>query len=186
VGSRGPTRDQNPGDALNASHAGSGGARRPHRFHVHASKPRSLSQAARERGPAPKHLVRSLLFRLEDGQFVLVLAAGPARVSWPRLRRHLGVSRIATATPSEVLEATGYEPGAVSPFGLRPPLRLLAGQRLQAHKTLSIGAGIRSAGVVLARGIWSERFPSSAVTSRIPGRTRGGGPTDDRAAERSG
>jgi Cys-tRNA(Pro)/Cys-tRNA(Cys) deacylase len=123
----------------------------PHRLHVHASGVRSLAQAARERGLAPGQVVRSILFRLEDGEFILVLAPGSARVSWPRLRRHLDVSRITTATPSEVLEVTGYEPGAVSPCGLRRRIRILADRALQEQAELSIGAGIRNAGVVLAR-----------------------------------
>jgi len=131
----------------------------PYRLHMHASDVHSLAQAARERGLAPGQVVRSLLFRLEDGEFVLVLAAGPARVSWPRLRRHLGVSRITTAAPSEVLEVTGCEPGAVSPYGLRRQIRLLADRTLQAHDTLSIGAGIRNAGIVLARRDLERTLP---------------------------
>jgi prolyl-tRNA editing enzyme YbaK/EbsC (Cys-tRNA(Pro) deacylase) len=123
----------------------------PHRLHVHASGVHSLAQAARERGLSPGQVVRSILFRLEDGEFVLVLAPGSARVSWPRLRRYLGVSRITTATPNEVLEATGYEPGAVSPYRLRRQIRILADRALQEQAELSIGAGIRNAGVVLAR-----------------------------------
>ncbi len=123
----------------------------PHRLHVHAAPVRSLDQAARERGLTPGQIVRSLVFRLEDRGFILVLVAGPARIAWPRLRRLLGVSRITTATPEEVLDVTGYEPGAVSPYGLRREVRILADRSLQAHDMLSIGAGIRNAGVVLAR-----------------------------------
>lgn len=123
----------------------------PHRLHVHASEARSLAQVACERGRAPEQVVRSLLFRLEGGEFILVLASGPARISWPRLRRYLGVSRITTASRSEVLEVTGYEPGAVSPYGLPRKLRVLADRGLQAHDILSVGAGIRNAGVLLAR-----------------------------------
>jgi len=123
----------------------------PHRLHVHATPVLSLEQAARERELTPGQIVRSLVFRLEDGGFILVLVAGPARVSWPRLRRLLGVSRITTATPKEVLDVTGYEPGAVSPYGLRREVRILADRSLLAHDMLSIGAGIRNAGVVLGR-----------------------------------
>jgi prolyl-tRNA editing enzyme YbaK/EbsC (Cys-tRNA(Pro) deacylase) len=122
-----------------------------HRLHLHATPVRSLEQAARERGLAPGQIVRSLVFRLEDGGFILMLVAGPAQVSWPRLRRLLGVSRITTATPEEVLDVTGFEPGAVSPYGLRREIRILADRSLLAHDTLSIGAGIRHAGVLLSR-----------------------------------
>jgi Cys-tRNA(Pro) deacylase len=124
----------------------------PYRLHVHERPLRSLAQAAEERGLQPGQIVRSLLFRLEDRSFVLVLAAGPGKVSWPRLRRHLGVTRLTTATPDEVRRATGYEPGAVSPIGLPSPLRILADRGLTAHDVVSIGAGIRNAGVVLKCG----------------------------------
>jgi prolyl-tRNA editing enzyme YbaK/EbsC (Cys-tRNA(Pro) deacylase) len=123
----------------------------PHTLHVHEHPLRSLEQAAEERGLTPGQIVRSLLFRLEDRSFVLVLAAGRGKVSWPLLRRHLGVTRLTTATPDEVRRVTGYEPGAVSPFGLPSPLRVLADGGLLAHEVLSIGAGIRNAGVILRR-----------------------------------
>jgi prolyl-tRNA editing enzyme YbaK/EbsC (Cys-tRNA(Pro) deacylase) len=50
-----------------------------------------------------------------------------------------------------VRRVTGYEPGAVSPFGLLSPLRILADRGLLAHAVISIGAGIRNAGVILQR-----------------------------------
>jgi len=123
----------------------------PHTLHVHETPLRSLQQAAEERGLLPSEIVRSLLFRLEDGSFVMVLMAGRGKVSWPKLRRHLGVSRLTTASQEEVLEVTGYEPGAVSPFGLHSPLRILADRGVLAHKVLSIGAGIKYAGIILRR-----------------------------------
>ncbi len=123
----------------------------PHTLHVHEQPLHSLEQAAQERGLEPGQIVRSLLFRLEDGTFVLVLAPGPAKVSWPSLRRHLGVTRLTTAPPEEVRRVTGYEPGAVSPFGLPSPLRILADRGLLAQAVVSVGAGIRNAGIILAR-----------------------------------
>lgn len=123
----------------------------PHKLHIHERPLRSLEQAAEERGLAPEQIVRSLLFRLEDRSFVLVLAAGRGRVSWPLLRRHLHVARLTTATPDEVRRVTGYEPGAVSPFGLPSPIRILADGGVLAQDVISIGAGIRNAGVILRR-----------------------------------
>jgi len=120
-----------------------------YRLHLHPGPVRSLEQAARERGLTPEQIVRSLLFRLEGGSFVLVLMPGPIKVSWPKLRRHLGVTRLTTASADEVETVTGYPPGAVSPFGLLRPLRLLADRRLADQKMISIGAGIRHAGVLL-------------------------------------
>jgi Cys-tRNA(Pro) deacylase len=121
----------------------------PYTLHMHDQPIRSLEQAALERGLRPGQIVRSLVFRSEDGSFLIVLAPGPGKVSWPKLRRHLGVSRLTTASADEVLQVTGYPPGAVSPLGLRGPVRLLADQRLKEEEIVSIGAGIRDAGVVL-------------------------------------
>jgi Cys-tRNA(Pro) deacylase len=123
----------------------------PHTLHIHPRPLRSLEQAAAERGLLPDQIVRSLVFRLEEGSFVLVLMPGPRKASWPKLRRFLGVSRLTTATAEEVVQVTGYEPGAVSPFGIRSPLRLIADRGVLAHEVLSIGAGIRNAGIILRR-----------------------------------
>jgi Cys-tRNA(Pro) deacylase len=121
----------------------------PHTLHIHNKPLRSLEQAASERGLEHEQIVRSLLFRLEDQQYILVLVAGPGKVSWPKLRKILGVRRLTTANDDEVLAVTGYEPGAVSPIGLKHPLRILTDQGLGDHEVLSIGAGIRNAGVIL-------------------------------------
>ncbi len=122
-----------------------------YRLHVHSTPLRSLEQAASERGLVPDQIVRSLVFRLENDKYILVLMPGPGKVDWPKLRHHLGVSRITTAEADEVLEVTGYPTGAVSPFGLPEPLRILADRRIQDHETISIGAGIRNAGIILQR-----------------------------------
>ncbi len=123
----------------------------PYRLHQHDHPIRSLEQAAEERSLIPDQIVRSLLFRLTGGTFILVLMPGVSRVSWPALRSHLGVSRVTTATAREVHEVTGYEIGAVSPFGLERPLQILADQRILDHEILSLGAGIKNAGIILKR-----------------------------------
>jgi Cys-tRNA(Pro)/Cys-tRNA(Cys) deacylase len=122
-----------------------------YRLHEHERPVRSLEQAARERGLSEGQVVRTLLFRLENRMFVLVLMPGTRQVSWMRLRQHLGVSRLTTATGDEVMQMTGYLPGAVSPFGLPQPIRLLADDAILAHETLSVGAGVPNAGLILSR-----------------------------------
>jgi len=121
----------------------------PYTLHLHDHPVRSLEQAAEERGLSPEQIVRSLVFRLEGETYILVLAPGPSRVSWPKLRKYLGVSRLTAATREEVERVTGYVSGAVSPLGLARPLRVLCDRRLCSRQEVSIGAGIRNAGVVL-------------------------------------
>ncbi len=123
----------------------------PYELHVHESQLRSLEQAARERDLEPEQIVRSLLFRMEGDEFVMVLIPGPSKVDWAKLRHFLGVSRVTTARPQEVERVTGYPTGAVSPFGVRETVRLLADERIKDIEVLSLGAGIRNAGVILKR-----------------------------------
>ncbi len=120
-------------------------------LHVHPGPVNSLEQAARERGLEPAQIVRSLLFRLEQGSYILVLMPGPEQVSWPKLRRYLGRSRITLAGADEVRRVTGFELGAVSPFGLATPLRILADTCLRELDVISLGAGMRAAGIILRR-----------------------------------
>jgi Cys-tRNA(Pro) deacylase len=123
-----------------------------YKLHVHPGPVHTLEQAAHERGLSPEQIVRSLVFRLEEGSYLLVLMPGPAQVSWAKLRHHLGRSRITTASADEVRAVTGYEPGAVSPFGLATPLRILADCCLRELDVVSLGAGQRGAGILIKRG----------------------------------
>jgi len=121
----------------------------PYRFFRHSGTIRTLEQAAEERGQRPQQIIRSIVFRLSSGGFVMVLVAGHKQVAWPALRRHLGTSRISMATEAEVLRVTGYPLGAVSPFGMLQPVRILMDRVLLAEQEISIGSGVRHTTVIM-------------------------------------
>jgi prolyl-tRNA editing enzyme YbaK/EbsC (Cys-tRNA(Pro) deacylase) len=79
----------------------------------------------------------------------MVLMAGPAQISWPALRRHLGQPRVTMATADEVRLATGYELGAVAPFGLPQPMRVLADEGVFLPDAVSLGSGVRGTAIIL-------------------------------------
>jgi Cys-tRNA(Pro)/Cys-tRNA(Cys) deacylase len=121
----------------------------PHRLFRHAGKLESLEQAARERGQRPDQVVRSIVFRLGEGEYVMVLVAGPKRIAWPGLRRYLGQSRLTLAREDEVLQVTGYPLGAVSPLGLTTPMRILVDHSVLAQEEISLGSGERYATIIM-------------------------------------
>jgi Cys-tRNA(Pro)/Cys-tRNA(Cys) deacylase len=123
----------------------------PHRFFRHQGVVHSLEQAAMERGQRPGQIIRSILFRLSRGGYVMVLMAGPKQVAWPALRKHLGTSRISMATEAEVLEVTGFSLGAVSPFGTLHPVRVLMDKGILAEEEISVGSGVRYTTVIMQR-----------------------------------
>ena len=121
----------------------------PHRIFQHTQPVHSLEQAAYERGQKPEQVVRSILFRLGEDQYAMVLMAGPDQISWKALRQQFAQSRLTMATPEEVLMVTGYEIGAVAPFGLPKPLPVLIDESVVAQDQVSIGSGVRGTTVIL-------------------------------------
>lgn len=121
----------------------------PYKLFEHSHPPESLEEAARQRGQSPGQIIRSIVFRLAEGQFVMVLIAGPGQISWKSIRAALGVSRISMASEAEVLAVTGFVRGAVTPLGLPHPLRILADESVFIHEEISIGSGVRGVAVIL-------------------------------------
>ena len=135
----------------------------PHRVFIHTGEVNSLQQAAAERGQQPEQVVRSLLFRIAEGEFAMVLIAGPAQVSWKALRKHFAQSRLTTATEEEVLAVTGYTRGAVAPFGLRQPVRVLIDEGLLAQDVISLGSGVRGSAIILTVADLRRALPDAEV-----------------------
>ncbi len=123
----------------------------PHRVFRHTGQVTSLEQAASERGHRPAQVVRSIVFRLGEGRFAMVLMAGAAQISWPALRAHFGQSRLTMANEDEVIAATGYRVGTVSPIDLPAPLPILVDRSVLQEEELSLGSGQRNVAVILQR-----------------------------------
>lgn len=121
----------------------------PYQIFQHEQPPHSLEQAAEERSQRPEQVVRSILFRCSRGKYLMVLMAGPQQINWKSLRRYVDRSRISTANKEEVLSVTGYELGAVAPFGLPQPLRVLVDESVLAEKEISMGSGVRGVAILM-------------------------------------
>jgi len=124
----------------------------PFRLFQHAGPIHSFEQAAEERNQQPEQVVRSIVFRAAEGEFLMVLMPGPGQIPWKALRRYLGQSRISMANEAELLEATGYRPGTVNPFGLPRPMRLLIDQGVLDQPEISLGSGERGLALMMTPG----------------------------------
>lgn len=121
----------------------------PHQIFRHETPVDSFEKAASDRGQRPSQIVRTILFRVTEDEFALVLVAGAGQISWKILRKLLGRSRITMATEEEVLAVTGYRIGTVGPFGLAKPVRMLIEASVLKEKEVSIGSGMRDTAVIL-------------------------------------
>lgn len=120
-----------------------------HRVFVHGTPVHSFEEAATSRNQRPEQVVRSILFQVRPGEFLLVLMAGPAQVDWKKLRTLVKRSRIRMATEDEVLEVTGYRVGTVSPFGLKNQVRVMIDASVLNEEEVSIGSGVRNTAIIL-------------------------------------
>jgi len=85
-------------------------------------------------------ITNSLIFEL-DGEPLLILASGAARVDTALVATQLGSGKIRRAKPDFVLEHTGQEVGGVAPVGHPQRIRTILDSTLRDHELLWAGAG---------------------------------------------
>lgn len=100
----------------------------------------SLEEAAAARGLAPADVLKTIVVRRGEGDFVFVLVPGGRTISWPKLRAHLGVKRMSMPDAATAFAVTGYERGTITPFGSTTAWPVLADATVPG-RPVSIGGG---------------------------------------------
>ncbi len=100
----------------------------------------TAKDAARAVGVEPAQIVKTLVF-VVDGRPAAVLVPGDRRADGDKVARELGATSARVARADEVLEATGFTPGAVAPFPLPGVSAVLIDRNLLAHEHVWVGAG---------------------------------------------
>lgn len=108
----------------------------------------SLEEAARARGVSPAQLLKTMVVRRGEDDYVFVLVPGDRNIAWPKLRRHLGVNRLSMPDAEEALAVTGYQRGTITPFGSSMPWPVIADSSIDGR--VSIGGGAPGVGISLA------------------------------------
>ena len=75
---------------------------------------------------------------------------GGRQIDWPKLRAHLGVKRLSLPDESEAKAATGYERGAITPFGSSNQWPVIADSTVADMGTVAIGGGGRGVNLHLS------------------------------------
>lgn len=102
----------------------------------------SLAEAAAQQGVEIRDVVKTLVVRRAEDEFIFVLVPGDRVISWPKLRALLGVNRLSMPDAGTAKQATGYERGTITPFGSARPWPVIADERLRGRR-ISLGAGER-------------------------------------------
>lgn len=100
---------------------------------------RSLEEAAEARGVTPAQVIKTMVVRRADEDYVFVLVPGDRNISWPKLRAHLDINRVSMPDADDAFRVTGYKRGTITPLGSTGDWPVLADERVIG--VVSIGAG---------------------------------------------
>jgi Cys-tRNA(Pro) deacylase len=102
---------------------------------------RSAEESAGFQGIELGQLLRTIVVRRGADDYVFVLVPGGRQIDWPKLRAHLGVSRLSLPDAEEARAATGYERGTITPFGSASPWPVIADAGIPSLERVAIGGG---------------------------------------------
>jgi Cys-tRNA(Pro) deacylase len=99
----------------------------------------SLEEAAGLLGLPASSVIKTLVVKRHDGDFLFALVPGDRQISWSKLRGTVGVNKLKLPEASVALEATGYERGTIVPLGSTTAWPVYADARITGR--IALGAG---------------------------------------------
>jgi len=110
----------------------------------------SAEESAQLQGIPLGALLRTIVVRRGEDDYLFVLVPAGRRFDWPRLRAHLGVRRLTLPDADEAREVTGYERYTITPFGSVRAWPVILDASAQAEPVVAIGGGAFGVNVHLA------------------------------------
>ena len=108
---------------------------------VRTERAGSAEEAAQLQGIPLEALLRTIVVRRGDDDYLFVLVPAGRRFDWPKLRTHLGVRRMTLPDADEARAATGYERYTITPFGSRKAWPVIVDAPVMDQPVVSVGGG---------------------------------------------
>lgn len=112
----------------------------PHRV-VRTPRAGSAEESAELQGIPLGALLRTIVVRRGDDDYLFVLVPAGRRFDWPRLRANLGVRRLTLPDAEEARDATGYERYTITPFGSTRQWPVILDAAATDQPVVAIGGG---------------------------------------------
>ena len=119
---------------------------------VRTGQANSAEEAADLQGIPLGALLRTIVVRRGDDDYLFVLVPAGRRFDWPKLRAHLGVTRLSLPDADEAQRVTGYVRYTITPFGSTRAWPVLADAAFMNQPIVSIGGGMRGVNIHLSPG----------------------------------
>jgi Cys-tRNA(Pro) deacylase len=108
---------------------------------IRTERASSAEESAAFQGIELRQLLRTIVLRRGENDYLFVLVPGGRTIDWPNLRSYLGVSRLSLPDKEEAKAATGYERGAITPFGSHTAWPVIVDASVQKEDKVAIGGG---------------------------------------------
>ncbi len=116
---------------------------------VRTERAHSAEESADLQGIPIAALLRTIVVRRGEDDYLFVLVPGGRRFDWPKVRAHLGVRRLSLPDATEAHAVTGYERGAITPFGSARPWPVIADASIEGLDHVAIGGGAHGVNIHL-------------------------------------
>ena len=113
---------------------------RAHRV-VRTERASSAEESALFQGIETRQLLRTIVVRRGDDDYLFVLVPAGRRFDWPKLRALLGVRRMTLPDADEARAVTGYERYTITPFGSTRAWPVIADAAIGDEPVVSVGGG---------------------------------------------
>ena len=128
----------------------------------------SLEEAAEREGVDPAAKVKTLVIRRGEEDYVFVLVGGGRVIDWPKLRTHLGQSRLSMPDAEDALRVTGYARGTITVFGSQRTLPVVIDQEL-SEREISVGGGAHGVAIRIDAGVLAQHVGATIADVTKPG-----------------
>lgn len=123
----------------------------------------SAEDSAQKQGIALHQLLKTIVVRRGENDYVMVLVPGDRGIDWPKLRAHLGVSRLSLADRTDAERVTGYKIGTITPFGSQTPLPVVLDESAKDEELVALGAGAHGVNMHVAAGDLRATFDAAVA-----------------------
>ena len=123
----------------------------PHQV-VRTELPNSPEESAALQGIPVGALLRTIVVRRGEDDYLFVLVPAGRRFDWPKLRAFLGVNRLSLPDADEAQAATGYVRFTITPFGSTRAWPVIVDASAMEQPVVSVGGGVRGVNVHVAPG----------------------------------
>jgi Cys-tRNA(Pro)/Cys-tRNA(Cys) deacylase len=117
----------------------------------------SAEESAKLQGIPLGALLRTIVVRRGQDDYVFVVIPAGRHFDWPKLRAHLGVKRLSLPDADEAQAATGYVRYTITPFGSTRAWPVLLDLPVLDQALVAIGGG--------ARGVNLHLVPADLVSA---------------------